>query len=127
MAGCFSCDSKMNKVGDFGSRSAASKQTSYIIFFTREQTRSDIPIGRQSNSRTVAAEGIRHRSDQADLPACAVSKAIPPRCLTSARLVYKDYWKGRIYFFPDLGSRDEMFSIPHMPAIEGHEFDESDG
>src|SRR6266852_2164315 len=48
------------------------KQRSQVVVVLTEKAGTQLPIGGQADARAVAAERLRHRSDQADLPRSAI-------------------------------------------------------
>src|SRR2546422_7832843 len=120
----FLVDYRANKEGHILIRSAAAQQVPQVVVLLAEQAGSQLPVGGQTDARTEAAKGLRHRRDQPDLARRAVGKAVFPRGF--APLVRNLFELPlRVYAPVNLRCGDDQASRPVAVGVKRHEFDKA--
>src|SRR2546425_6646831 len=120
----FRVDYRANKEGHILIRSAAAQQVPQVVVLLAEQAGSQLPVGGQTDARTEAAKGLRHRRDQPDLARRAVGKAVFPRGF--APLVRNLFELPlRVYAPVNLRCGDDQASRPVAVRVQRHEIDKT--
>src|ERR1700676_2255219 len=104
--------------------SSFAEKRAEVVVVLAEKTSAQLAVRGQADTRAVAAEGLRHRSDQADLARRAVGKAV----FTSGfaplvrNLLQRPPGMNALVHFP---RGDHQAARPMPVGVEWHEFDEA--
>src|SRR5260370_42313622 len=101
---------------------AFAQQRAQVMVFLAEQAGAQLAICRQTNARTVTAEGLRDRRNQADLAGSAVGKPVfPGRFAALVRNLLQR--PARVNALVNLGGRPDKVATPVAGRIPGHRLD----
>src|SRR5260370_17367251 len=90
---------------------AFAQQRAQVMVFLAEQAGAQLAICRQTNARTVTAEGLRDRRNQADLAGSAVGKPVFP-CRFAALVRHLLQRPARLNALVNLGGRHGEGATP---------------
>src|SRR5882757_645531 len=124
MAGLFFHNHGANPLFNVVVGSAVPQQRAKVMIVLAEQARAHLAVGGQANARTVPAERLCDRRDQADLAARAVSKFILARGFALRVRNLRQRPLG-VNAPVNLLGRNHQFPRPVAVGIERHELDKS--